>query len=103
MSRISDVLKNKNKVERLRKARRKSEITSLKDRSAFKAKLYDELQHVEIILSDANVDAVRIEVPEKYMNQFSTSIYTEDLAGYDVIQVDGKPNQFFIRRKFISF
>jgi len=103
MSRIREVLKNKNKVEKARRARRKTEMNSLRDMSAFKAKLYDELQHVELILSDKDVDAVRIEVIDKYINQFSTAIYSEDLAGYDVTQVEGKPNQFIIRRKFIYF
>lgn len=103
MSRISDVIKNKNKVEKTRKARRRTEMNSLRDVSAFKAKLYDELQHIELILSDTDVDAVRIEVLERYLNQFSTAIYSEDLAGYEVTQVADKPNQFLIRRKFITF
>lgn len=103
MSRIKDVIKNKNKVERARKALRRNEMMSLRDTSAFKAKLYDELQHVEVILSDSNVDAVSIFVPDKFMNLFSTAIYSEDLAGYDVSQVENESNLFLIRRKFISF
>ena len=103
MSRISDVIKNKNKVERARKALRRNEMASLRDASAFKARLYDELQHIEFILSDSNIDAVRIQVPSKFMNMFSTAIYSEDLAGYDVTQVENEPDQFLIRRKFISF
>lgn len=103
MSRISDVLKNKNKVERSRRARRKSEMISLRDKSIFKAKLYDELQHIEIILSDTNIDAVKITVPDKFLNMFSTAIYSEDLAGYEVTQVENESKQFYIRRRFISF
>ena len=44
-----------------------------------------------------------IEIPDKFINLFSTAIYSEDLAGYEVTQVPDKPNQFFIRRKFIAF
>lgn len=103
MSRVRDVLKNKNKVERSRRARRKSEMISLRDKSIFKAKLYDELQYIETILSDTNIDAVKIIVPDRFLNMFSTAIYSEDLAGYEVTQVENEPKQFYIRRRFISF
>lgn len=103
MSRTRDVIKNKNKVEKARKARRKNEMTSLRELSAFKAKLYDELKHIEIVLKDADVDAVLVTVPDKALSQFTSAIYSEDLAGYDVEQVEGQTNQFYIRRKFIVF
>lgn len=103
MSRIRTALKNKNKVEKTRKARRRSEMKSLRDTSAFKARLYDELHHLEVILGDPNVDAVLIEVPDRFMSQFSVAIYSEDLAGYDVTQHEDSYNKFLIRRKFISF
>lgn len=103
MSRTSEVLKNRNKVEKARKARRKNEMQLLKNRSAFKAKLYDELKHVEVMLKDADIDGVIVTVPDKSLAQFTTSIYSEDLAGYDIQQVPGQANQFCIRRKFIVF
>lgn len=103
MSRTSEVIKNKNKVEKARKARRKHEMLTLKDRSAFKAKLYDELKHVEIIFEDADVEAVKITVPDKSMAAFNAAIYSEDLAGYSVEQVENQPNQFLIKRKYIAF
>ena len=102
MSRVTQVLKNKNKVEKLRKARRRAELNSLRDNSAFKAKLYDELQHLELILGDNDVDAVVIEVVGKYMNLFSTAIYSEDMAGYTVQQSESNPSQFIIKRKLVS-
>lgn len=103
MSRTSEVLKNRNKVEKSRKARRKNEMQLLKNKSAYKAKLYDELKHVEILLKDPDIDAVVISVPDNSITQFSASIYADDLAGYDIEQVEGQPNQFCIRRKFIMF
>ena len=102
-SRTRDVVKNKNKVEKALKARRKNELISLRTRSAFKAKLYAELKHIEVILQDMDVEAVMINVPDKAMSMFSTAIYSEDLASYDVAQVEGESNKFLIRRKFISF
>lgn len=103
MSRTSEVIKNKNKVEKSRKARRKNEMLTLRNRSAFKAKLYDELKHVEVILSDSDIDAVIVTIPDRALTEFTSSIYSEDLAGYDIKQVEGQSNQFYIRRKYIAF
>lgn len=103
MSRTSEVLKNKNKVEKARKARRKNEMLTLRDRSAFKAKLYDELKHIEIIFEDSDVEAVRVTIPDRSLAQFNAAIYSEDLAAYDIEQVKDVPNQFYIRRKYIAF
>lgn len=103
MSRISETLKNKNKIEKARKTRRKNDMLTLRDKSAFKAKLYDELKHVEAILRDDTVEAVVVTVPDKFLSQFSTAIYTEDLAVYDVKQVANKANEFYIRRKYLQF
>lgn len=103
MSRTSEVLKNRNKVEKARKARRKNEMLTLRDRSAFKAKLYDELKHIEIIFEDPDIDAIKITVPDRSLAQFNMAIFSEDLAGYDIEQVQDQPNQFYIRRKYIAF
>ena len=103
MSRTSEVLKNRNKVEKARKARRRNEMLTLRDKSAFKAKLYDELKHIDVIFEDSDVEAVKITVPDKSLAQFNAAIYSEDLAGYDIEQVKDKPNQFYIRRKYIAF
>ena len=81
---------------------RRNELLALKNRSAFKAKLYDELKKVEVILSDPSVNALVVTVPSRALAEFTASIYSEDLAGYDVQQVDGKPDMFYIRRKFIE-
>ena len=99
----NEVIKNKNKVEKSRKARRKNEMLTLRNRSAFKAKLYDELKHVEVILSDSDIDAVIVTIPDRALTEFTASIYSEDLAGYDIQQVEGQSNQFYIRRKYIAF
>ena len=103
MSRTSEVIKNKNKVEKARRARRKNEMKTLRDKSAFKAKLYDELKHLDVIFEDNDVEAVKITVPERSLAQFNTAIYSEDLAGYNIEQDDKQPNVFYIRRKYISF
>lgn len=103
MSRTSEVIRNKNKIEKSRKARRKNEMLTLQNKSAFKAKLYDELKYVEVVLQDKDVNAVIVTVPDKSLSQFTSAIYTEDLAGYEIQQVEGQPNQFYIKKKFIVF
>ena len=103
MSRTSEVLRNKNKVEKARKARRKNEMQTLRDRSEFKAKLYAEVKHIDAIFKDKNVDAVEIEVPDKSLAQFSASIYSDDLVDYTIEQVDGETNKFLVKRKFLAF
>ena len=103
MSRVSQVLKNKNKIEKARKARRKSEMLTLRDRSAFKAKLYDELKHIDVIFEDSDVETIVLNVPDRALAQFNTAIYSEDLAGYDVEQSAENPNEFYIKRKYVTF
>lgn len=103
MSRISDALKNKNRVERTQRARRKEELNSLRASAAFKAKLYDELKKVDILLNSSEVDSVIISIPDVFMAKFGEAIYSEDLAEYDIQQVPDIPNQFYIRHKVIQF
>ena len=80
MSQIRDTIKNKNKIEKARRARRKNEISTLRSKSIYKATLYDELKHVEIILQDPDINAVIIDIPDSSMSQFSNAIYSEDLV-----------------------
>lgn len=103
MSRVSEVIKNKNKVEKARRIRRRNEMMALKNNSAFKAKLFDELKHVEVILSDSHVESITVQVPDNMLPQFSNAIYSEDLASYEVQQVNGEPNKFSVRKKYIDF
>ena len=103
MSRTGDVIRNKNRIEKKIKQRRKEEINSLRQKTIFKAKLADALQHVEVILNDSNVEAVKITVPDKQLAMFTACIYTEDMVGFDVEQVDGVANEFYLRKKVIAF
>jgi hypothetical protein len=102
MSRTSDVIKNKNKIEKARRLRRKDEMQLLKNQSAFKARLYDEMKKVDMLLNDEDVDAVVVTVPDRSLSQFSRAIYSDDLVGYEVTQVPDKPNKFYLRKKYIS-
>lgn len=103
MSRLSEVIKNKNKVEKLRRNRRRNEITRLKAQTAFKARLYDELKHIDILLDDDDIEAIIIEVPAAMQSAFGDALYSEDLIDYEITQVDGTADRFYVRKKFIAF
>lgn len=102
MSRLSEVIKNKNRVEKLRRNKRKNEIAKLRNQTAFKARLYDELKHVDILLDDESIKAVIITVPEAMQSSFGTALYSEDLVDYEITQVEGTADKFYVRKKYIS-
>ena len=103
MSEFISVLKNKNRIEKAGRARRKSEIVKLRAQTAFKARLYDELRHIDIILEDKDVEAVVIVIPEAMQAYFSEALYSDDLVGYKIEQLPGASNKFRVEKKFISF
>lgn len=102
MSRISDVIKNKNKVDKQQQLRRREEIDSMKRVATFKARLHEDLKKVETLLESDEIDAVIITIPNEFLAAFGESIYSEDLAEYDITQVEGKPNEFEVRHKFLQ-
>lgn len=101
MSRISDVLKNKNRIEKSQRARRKEELTNLKSQASFKASLSDEMKYIDSLLDSDEVDSITIKVPEKLITKFGEAIYSEELSGYDISQVPGEPDLFNVRYKAI--
>lgn len=103
MSRVSEVLKNRNRVERTQKARRKEELEALRTAAAFKARLYDELKKIDILLDSDEVDSVVITIPDIFLAKFGEAIYSEDLAEYDIQQVQDTPNQFYVKHKYLQF
>lgn len=103
MSRISEVLKNRNRVERTQRSRRKDELNSLRVSAAFKARLYDELKKIDLLLDSDEIESIVITVPNNFLSQFGEAIYSEDLAEYDIQQVDGEPNQFYVKHRYLSY
>lgn len=103
MSRVSAVLKNKDRVEKTQKAQRKAEIEGMRNSAAFKARLYDELKKIDVLLESDEVKSVAIRIPEQFMARFGEAIYSEDLAEYDIIQDQETPNIFHVSHKFVQF
>lgn len=100
MSRISGVLKNRNRVEREDRQRRMAEINAMKTETAYRAKLSEDMQTVMTVLDDPAVESVRITVPGKSMTQFMKAMYSEEMADYQIVQ-DG--DSFIITRRVINF
>lgn len=101
MSQLINTLKQKNKVEKTRKKYRNEELAKLRRQTAFKARLYDELKKVDILLDDENINGLIIEVPEKVQSLFTEALYSEDLIGYEIKQL--KVNTYLIKKKIILF
>ena len=102
-SMIRQVIKNRNRVERMQRARRTEELQSLKNEAMFKAKLYDELKYIDVLLDSDEIGSIVIEVPDTYLAKFGAAIYSEDLAEYEIKQVKDTPNQFYVRKKYLIF
>ena len=103
MSRTIDVIRNKNKIEKSKRERSKKEMDLLRTKTAFKARLYDELKHIDVILEDDNIQSIVIEIPDKSLPVFMESLYSEELANYDIEQDEKSPNRFRISKKLIAF
>ena len=101
MSQLVDTLRQKNKVEKARKKYRNEELVRLRHQTAFKARLYDELKKIDILLDNKDIEGVIIEVPENYQSFFTEAIYSEDLIGYDIKQLE--VNKYLLKKKLIQF
>lgn len=101
MSKTIQVLKNKNKREKQARNTRTQELRSMQLDSEYRAKLYNVMSDIEVLLSDDEVERVRITIPEEHLSKFMKAIYGEEMALYEIIQV--KENVFDIGRKIVNF
>ena len=101
MSRVSEVLKNKNRVEKAHRLRRREEMDKLKASSAYRAALNDELKHISVLLNSGQVEGVIIQIPEKMLSKFTATIYSEEMTEFDITQVEDEADKFIVRLKAI--
>ena len=101
MSKIAEVLSNKNRTEKTQRARRREETLRLKNNNTYKASLYDEMRHIDALLNSREVESVIIKVTDEQMIRFSEAIYSEELSAYEIEQVPNEPDQFIIRQRLI--
>ena len=95
MSRISSVIKNKNRVQREQRTARQDELSKLKQVSNFKASLIEKVKRVDVLLKNDDINGVVIKIPEKYIAKFNEAIYSEELSCYEIQQIE--PDTFIIR------
>lgn len=103
MSRILEVIKQKNRIEKENRRKRKEEIGKLKVLSEYKASLIEYLEQFGVVLDNEEVDSIEIEIDEKKLALFSSLIYSDDLSEYEIAQDNKKANRFIIKKKYIQY
>lgn len=101
MSRIVEVLKNKNKIDKQHRARKKEELARMKGSASYKAALLAEFKHLDVLLNSDEVDGIIVKLNDKQLVKFSEAIYSEELSPYEIEQVPNEPDQFIIRQRLI--
>lgn len=101
MSRIGDVLKNKNRVEKLNRQRQQEDMANIKREAKFKTALSNDLRHLEVLLDSEEVSSVVMEIPSEHLTQFTRALYSPELTDYEITQEDA--NRFRFKRKILRF
>lgn len=101
MSRISSVIKNKNRIEREYRKKRSEDISSLRADAMYRTKINEELKYIRVILEDEEVNSVVIAINEQMISRFLKVMYAEEMAEYSIYQEDN--THFRIKRKLIDF
>ncbi|MEM4385400.1 MAG: hypothetical protein QXD03_02495 [Candidatus Anstonellales archaeon] len=103
MSRLMQVIRNKNRVEKVKRRQREEELRKSREDNVYRSNLINRLSTLDVLLDDDNVEAIVIEVSDKDLTKFCASIYSSQLYDYDIQQVEGEPNKFYVRRKVVEF
>lgn len=101
MSRIGNVLRNKNRLEKEAQLKRDRELQRMKKEASYKARLRDTLRQVDNLLDKPDLKSVIIEIPKASIPEFSRVIYESDMAEYTVTQISAV--KFSICRKEVDF
>ena len=99
MSRITEVIKNKNRVQKAQQQRRKAELDMLNKKASFNASLSEELKHLETLLNSDEIESITIRVNQDQLVSFNEAIYSDMMKIYEVTQKE--PDVFEIRLKTI--
>ena len=99
MSRLGYVIREKGRLEREERARRAEELKEVRQETAYRAKMVDDMRVVRVALSDPSVKEVTVEIPEKNVPLFMKAVYSDEMAEYTVT-IDG--TKATIRRRIIT-
>lgn len=101
MSRIREVLKNKNRLEREARVRRGNELKRMQREAAYKSVLRTSLKQVDALLDKPEIKSVVIDVQKSNLPEFTRVIYETDMAEYSISQLSA--TKFAISRKELDF
>lgn len=101
MSRVINVLKNRNRLEKLEKERSKTEMENMRLDTAYRAKLIEVMDAIQMILDIEGVKSVVINIPEVHISRFMKTLYLEEMSQYNIKQLNEL--QYEISNKVINF
>lgn len=98
--RLKQVVKNKNRIQKITKQRRIDEINSMRSEAIFRASLAEDLKIVSLILDDPEVEDITITTAKTDIGKLTSAMYSPDMGEYSVVQ---NGELFRIGRKIINF
>ena len=100
MSKTAEVGRAKRKIEKEKRARRQDTLLEVRKLQGFKARLYDSAASIEVLLRCKGVEAVIVDVPEDFNQEFARSLYNGDLSSFTIEQLSS--NRYKLSRKEIE-
>lgn len=103
MSRTSEVIKGRKKIEKELRKRKNEEVTKLRSSSSFRASAYEFFKEVSTLLEDDSIESVNIVIDDSDIANFGSMIIeSHELDVFDIRQVKGKSNEFIVKKRYIS-
>lgn len=103
MSRTIDVIKGKNAIEKEMRQAKMNQISRLKRNASFMAGAVEQFKDISKILDSGRVESVTIKVSKENLVDFGNMlIESTELSGFDISQVNGKPDTFVIKNRYIK-
>ena len=87
--------------ERVRLERRRQETKEVGRQVDFRAGIMASLKDVRCLLDQQGVTSVSVIVDEAHLPLFNESLYSHELAGYEITQDPAQPNKFKISDKVL--
>jgi hypothetical protein len=100
MSRIRDVLKNKNKIAKQEERIRQEKISEVKSDALYTMRLTEDLKKVDMLFEDSTLEEIRVKVNERDQAKFMKACYSELMSEYEIRQFG---DIVVIRRKAVAF
>lgn len=102
MSRLAQVIKQKNAREKENRERIKDNIRELNKKTYFKSKLQTELRKLDLILEQEGVKSVIVSIPDKSIALFTEALYEGELSEFEFRQMRDANNEFEVSKAYID-